>query len=240
MGCAGASRQCSPTSKPGALASPEAGSKSRIDWSGSYRFRQSLCTGPFQPGQKKNTLSRNAAKKGGPESPTIPVFPLQGRPAHHPAVSRGLCQNTQAPGGVDKLKGGKTGVITGRRARTIGGIRRMTGGVSLVAPDSDRDGFPGVRSIGDRSWSFGNQMHNLTCAFDPTRHTQQSPGDHRLAEPLTDLAPHHHIGDTGFILQRRKDRAGGGARAPGAMTRPVAPRPVVSNQPRHAPGHVPE
>ena len=65
MGCAGASRQCSPTSKPGALASPEAGSKSRIDWSGSYRFRQSLCTGPFQPGQKKNTLSRNAAKKGG-------------------------------------------------------------------------------------------------------------------------------------------------------------------------------
>ena len=81
--------------------------RSRIDWSGSYRFRQSLCTGPFQPGQKKNTLSRNAAKKGGPESSTIPVFPLQGRLAHHPAVSRGLCQNTQAPGGVDKLKGGK-------------------------------------------------------------------------------------------------------------------------------------
>ena len=45
--------------------------RSRIDWSGSYRFRQSLCTGPFQPGQKKNTLSRNAAKKGGPESSTI-------------------------------------------------------------------------------------------------------------------------------------------------------------------------
>ncbi len=55
----------------------------------SYWFWQSLCTGPFQPGQKKNTLSRNAAKKGGPESSTIPCS-LQGRPAHHPAVSRGL------------------------------------------------------------------------------------------------------------------------------------------------------
>ena len=84
----------------------------------SYRFRQSLCTGPFQPGQKKNTLSRNAAKKGGPEGPTIPVFPLQGRPAHHPAVSRGLCQNTQAPGGVDKLKGGKC-IAQGYRMNSI-------------------------------------------------------------------------------------------------------------------------
>ena len=92
--------------KTGALASPEAGSKSRIDWSGSYRFRQSLCTGPFQPGQKKNTLSRNAAKKGGPESSTIPVFLFRAG-LRTIRRSRGLCQNTQAPGGVDKLKGGK-------------------------------------------------------------------------------------------------------------------------------------
>ena len=57
--------------------------------------------------KEEHLVAQRGEKKGGQESSTIPVFPLQGRPAHHPAVSRGLCQNTQALGGVDKLKGGK-------------------------------------------------------------------------------------------------------------------------------------
>ena len=101
-----------PDQKAGSIGAAHTGSGNRCV---PGRLRSTKRTG-LQPGQKKNTLSRNAAKKGGPESSTIPVFPLQGRPAHHPAVSRGLCQNTQViattasgPGGVDKLKGGKQG-----------------------------------------------------------------------------------------------------------------------------------
>ncbi len=65
------------------------------------------CTGPSQQEPQKNSTSRNAAKKGDSKDPAVPMLALQSRTPQHPKVSRWLRQNTQALGGLDKLKGGK-------------------------------------------------------------------------------------------------------------------------------------